>query len=118
MPAEHRIAIGGLAFLVIGGLLLVASVRRGRELCRRLAERLPDEYAELGSPLPGYFDSTRRDAYFRLVMQRGYATLSDPYLVAEFARLRKSESGQLVYLMVGFACLGIAFVWMKWFHSM
>ena len=114
MQAEHRVAIAGLAFLVVCGVMLVASVRRGRELCRLLAERLPAEYSELGSPLPGYFDSPRRNAYFRFIMQRGFEGLEDPHLCEEFGRLRRMEIRQLGFLLAGFAGLGVAFVWLRW----
>lgn len=114
MPPEHSIAMAGLAFLVVGGLQLFLSVRRGRELCRRFADRQPDAYAEAGSPLPGYFDSPRRHAYFHFVLRRQYQGLGDPLLVEEFDRLRVSELRQLVFLVGGFAALGVAFVWLRW----
>lgn len=114
MPAEHKIAIAGLAFLVIAGLHLILSVRRGRQLCRLFSQRLPEQYAELESPLPGYFTSPRRHAYFRFIMQRRFAALSDPELVTRFAQLRRSEMRQLVFLLAGFAGLAVAFVWLEW----
>ena len=33
--------------MVVGGLLLLATVRRGREVCRRFAERYPEGIAAL-----------------------------------------------------------------------
>ena len=117
MQAEHAIAVAGLGFLLVNGLLLVVSVRRGRELCRSFAERLPTEYAELGSPLPGFFDSPRRDAYFRMLMQRGFRGLTDPHLVAEFAERRRIEVRQLVFLLLGFGGLGVAFLWLRYVHA-
>ena len=117
MPNEHKVAIAGLVFLLIGGLMLVASVRRGRELCRLLAQRLPEEYVTLGSPQPGYFDSPRRQAYFRFIMQRRFTELSDPHLVAEFTKLHRTEMRQLIVLLAGFGGLGIALVWLNWFQA-
>ena len=114
VPIEHGIAIAGLVFLVLGGLSLVVSVVRGKRLCRRLASRSPKDYAELGSPLPGYFASSRRHAYFRVVLQRSYERLDDPDLVAAFARLRRLEVVQLVFLLAGFAGFGVAYVWLNW----
>ena len=91
--------------------MLVFSVRRGRALCEELARRLPEQYAELGEPRPGFFDSPRRSRYFRFVLQRGYEELTDPYLVERFELQRRSEVRQLIFLLVGFATLGAAAVW-------
>lgn len=113
MEAEHAIAAAGLAFFVIGGIQLARSVRRGGELCRMFEQRLPDAYAAAEHPRPGYFNSVRRNAYFRFVLQRGYAGLPDPLLVEEFARLRRSELRQLTFLLGGFAAFGVAFLWLR-----
>lgn len=112
MQAEHAIGVAGAAFFMVGGLLLLGSVRRGRALCRLFAERLPAVYAQVGSPRPGYFDSSRRHAYFRFIMQRGFEDLSDPLLFQEFSRLRRSELRKLLFLLTGFAGLGVVFVWL------
>jgi len=116
MQLEHLIAQAGIGFLVVNGALMVGSVRKGRELCRSLAKRLPERYEELGSPLPGYLDTPRRDAYLRFVMQRSFLELPDPHLVAEFTRRRRAEIAQLRFLLVGFAGLGLAVVWLKHFQ--
>jgi hypothetical protein len=113
MQAEHAIVIGGCAFLVVGGLLLSLSVRRGSELCRSFAERYPAQYAELGQPRPGYFDSPRRTVYFQFIMKSEFLQLRDPHLIEEFARLRRTEVRQLVFLIAGFAGLGAAFLWLE-----
>jgi hydroxyacylglutathione hydrolase len=115
--SEHGIAIAGLIFLVAGGLLLAGSVRRGREICRVFEERLPEVYAATGSPLPGFFDSPRRTAYTRFLMQQEFAELGDPHLVTEFEGLRRIEMRQLAYLLAGFAGLGIAVLWLRWLHG-
>ncbi|MHC4407589.1 MAG: hypothetical protein ACYS0F_01150 [Planctomycetota bacterium] len=117
MPAEHRIALGALILLGVAMLLLVNSVQRGRKLCRRFAARFAEQYATAGSPLPGFFGSPRRHAYVRFVLQRGYESLPDADLVAAFARLRRVEVLQLAFLVAGFAGLGLAFVWLRWFRG-
>lgn len=114
MTPENVVAAAGLCFLLINGLLLVSSVNRGRQLCQLFAERMPQKYLELGSPLPGYFNSACRAAYFRFIMQRKYEDLKDPYLVESFNRHYRSEVRQLVFLLAGFAGLGAAFVWLHW----
>lgn len=111
---KHIVAASGLCFLVIGGLLLTASVYRGRQLCRLLRERMPQKYADLGSPLPGYFYGERRTAYLQFIMQRKFEDLPDPDLVRSFSGLRRFEVWQLAYLIAGFAALGVAFVWLHW----
>lgn len=112
MKPEHAVAAGGLCFLVIGGLLLAVSVYRGRKLCRVLAERMPLKYAELGSPLPGYFHSARRAAYFQFIMRRKFEELGDPQLAESFSRLHRFEVRQLVFLTLGFGALGVAYLWL------
>jgi hypothetical protein len=101
----------GAAYFIVCGFMLIDSVRRGRELCRLFAKRLPDTYAEMGSPRPDYIDSPRRHAYFRFVMQRRFEDLDDPVLIQEFCQLRRSERRKLVFLLGGFAAFGLASLW-------
>ena len=114
MKPEHAVAVGGLCFIVIGGLLLAASVYRGRKLCRLFAERMPQKYAELGSPLPGFFHSARRTAYFQFIMRRKFEGLGDPQLAESFSGLHRFEIRQLVFLAVGFGALGVAYLWLHY----
>ena len=114
MRREDAVAACGLAFLVLGGLLLTASVYRGRQLCRLLEERWPQKYAELGSPLPGYFYSGRRTAYLQFIMERKFEALPDPELISSFTGLYRFEAWQLAYLVAGFTALGVAFIWLRW----
>ena len=111
MQAQALIAVAFLAFLSVCGTLMALSVRRGRELCDELALRLPEHYVELGRPRPGFFESPRRQAYLRFVLQRQYATLADPWLVDRFDALRRSEMRQLGLLLAGLLGLGAAAVW-------
>jgi len=117
MQPEHAVAVAGSVFLVIGGILMVQSVRRGRELCRLFAERLPELYAETGAPRPGYFDSLRRTAYFQFVMQKQFTELPDPHLAEEFSKLRRQEVRHLTFLIFGFTVLGAAFLWLNFFQA-
>lgn len=91
--------------------LLTVSVRRGRILCDQLAERFPSDYEDLGFPRPGFFDSSRRNAYMVLVMQSKFEQIGDPLLIEQFAALRRSELRQLIFLLVGFGVLGAAALW-------
>ncbi|MDP3938050.1 MAG: hypothetical protein Q8R92_07925 [Deltaproteobacteria bacterium] len=113
MQVEHAIGLAGAVFFAINGLWVFASARRGRQLCRRFAERCPGQYAELGRPFPHYFHILQRGAYFRFVMQRGFAEIADPHLAQEFSRLRASEFRQMVFLLSGFAVFGLAFLWLR-----
>jgi hypothetical protein len=106
-----------LAFLLIGGVSLILLVRRGRALCGELARRLPAHYEELGQPYPGFFLGPRRTAYMRFVMRSEFIRLSDPYLVEQFAKLRRSEVRQLILLLVGFGGLGAAAVWFEFVRA-
>ncbi len=113
MQVEDAIGIAGAVFFAINGLWAFASARRGRQLCRRFAERCPEQYAELGSPSPHAFHARKRGAYSRFIMQREFATITDPLLVQEFSRLRASELRQMVFLLSGFALFGLAFLWLR-----
>lgn len=114
MKPEHAVAVGGLCFLGIGGLLFAASVYRGNKLCRLLAERMPQKYAELGSPRPGYFHSARRTAYFQFIMRRKFEDLGDLQLIESFSRLYRWEVRQLIFLVAGFGALGVAYLWIHY----
>ena len=94
---------------------MVRSVRGGKELAAELAKRFPTEYQAWGRPQPGYFDSARRHAYFRFLMQRKYQALPDPVLVEQFRHHRRSELWFLVFLLAGFGLFGLVFVWLYFF---
>lgn len=113
MPVEHLLGVAGAIFLSICGIWLVASISYGRRLTREFEERLPEQYAKADSPWPGYFNSQRRHAYFRFLMRREYETLTDPYLVRAFTKLRRAEVALLVFIVAGFVALGLAFVWLE-----
>lgn len=117
MQAEDAIVGGLLAFLGVGGALLTLSVRRGRALCGELERRLPLQYEELGMPCPGFFDSPRRNAYMRFIMQSEFERLGDPYVVEQFTDLRRSEIRQLIFVLVGFGALGAAAVWFEFVRA-
>lgn len=117
MPIQGFIVIAFLTFLAVFASMLVGSVRRGRELCDELARRLPDAYGAFGRPRPGFFDSPRRNAYMRFVMQRQYEDLPDPALVEAFAALRRAEMRQLGLMLAGFGVLGVAAVSYEFFGA-
>jgi hypothetical protein len=117
MGAQGAIAVGFLAFLLVNGVWLTLSVRRGRGLCGEFAQRFPVEYQELGRPNPGFFLSERRTAYGRFMMQRAFEPFGEPGLVQAFAALRWSEMHQLTFLLAGFGVLGVAALWFEFVHS-
>lgn len=53
-------------------------------------------------------------AYFRFIMRRKFEDLPDPVLVDAFSELHRFEVWQLTFLVIGFAALGVAFVWLHW----
>ncbi len=116
MKAEHALAVAALGFFMIGGILMVRSVRAGRYLVDDLKQRFPREYNALGRPQSGYFDSQRRAALFRLVLQKGYEGLPDPALVERFRRYRRSELKFLAFLLTGFGVFGVILVWLHYFR--
>lgn len=110
MPVEHVIGVAGGVFFALCGVMMFYAVRRGRRLCRQLAERLPEAYAAEGRPLPGLWDAPRRQTYYRFVMQRRFAALADARLVEEFERMRRVEMRQMIFMLAGFAAFGLAWV--------
>jgi hypothetical protein len=113
MTFEQAVVGTAIAFFSVASLLLVRSVRQGRALSELLAARHPDGYEKLGRPWPGYFQSARRNRYFRLVMQREYLRIDDPPLMLRFENHRRFQIRFLVFLMVGFVTLGIAALWLR-----
>ncbi|WP_260295792.1 hypothetical protein [Sedimenticola hydrogenitrophicus] len=106
-----------LSFLLIGVVSLALLVRQGRALCSELATRYPSLYAKFGRPNPGFFFSTRRNEYMQFVMQRRFAELDDPSLIARFEDLRQGEMRQLIFLIAGMAVLGAAAIWFEFFRA-
>ncbi|MDH3212207.1 MAG: hypothetical protein OEM05_06955 [Myxococcales bacterium] len=47
-------------------------------------------------------------------MRREYISLSDPFLVTQLERHRRSEVRFFSFLLAGFTLSGLAFVWLHW----
>jgi hypothetical protein len=93
---------------------LVRSVQYGRRLAEQLEQREPDRYEALGSPRPGYFDSIRRNRFFRFVMQAEFRSLTDAALVDQFEAYRRTEIRGLVVVLSTLAILGVAVLWIEY----
>jgi hypothetical protein len=72
-----------------------------------LALRRPERFEALGRPRPGWWDSIRRDRFFRFVMQRGHSDLGDPPLVERFERYRSMQVRFLALSLVGLGIVGL-----------
>jgi hypothetical protein len=112
--SEDTVGAAGAVYLAVSMLLIVAWVRRGRDVIDRLALRHPDRYEELGRPRPGYFDSPRRTRFAQYLSRREYVDLPDPPLVEEFDELRRFEHRMLAALLIGLAALGLAIAYLRW----
>jgi hypothetical protein len=104
MQNESAVGIVALLWLFGSLLLMVRSIRTGRDLADSLAMRHPDTYEELGRPYPGYFESLRRTRFAQFVGRREFEDLPDPPLVSQFEAYRKSEAT----LVVGIVSCGAA----------
>ncbi len=93
---------------------LVRSVQYGRRLAEQLAQRDPDRYEALGSPTPGYFDSIRRNRFFRFVMQAEFRSLTDAALVDQFEAYRRTEIRGLVVILSTLVAVGAAVIWLEY----
>jgi len=96
---EQGAALLAVAWLIGAVLVMGQSIRRGRSLAEKLAERHPEAYEALGRPRPGYLYSVRRDTFAQFVARRGYEDLADPVLTTEFDAYRRSEARLVVSIL-------------------
>jgi hypothetical protein len=96
---EQGAALAAVAWLIGALLVMGHSIRRGRSLAEKLAERHPEAYEALGRPRPGYLYSVRRDRFAQFVARGGYEDLDDPVLAHEFDAYRKSEARLVVSII-------------------
>ena len=92
MEFEKSLGLVALSWLVGSFLLMVGSLRRGRDVAEALATRHPATYEALGRPRPGYFESARRTRFAQFVGRREFENLVDGSLSAQFEAYRKSRS--------------------------
>jgi len=111
---ESAIAAAAAGWLAVAMGWLVRSVQYGRRLAEQLELRDPDRYEALGSPRPGYFDSLRRNRFFRFVMQAEFRSLIDAALVDQFETYRRTEIRGLVVVLSSLAILGVAVLWIEY----
>ena len=114
MDLESAVAAAAAGWLAMAMGWLVRSVQYGRRLAEQLAQRDPDRYEALGSPRPGYFDSLRRNRFFRFVMQAEFRSLTDAALVDQFEAYRRTEVRGLLVVLSTLAAIGAAVVWLEY----
>ena len=90
--SETAVGLVALSWLIGSLLLMVRSIRRGRDLAEVLAARHPATYEALGRPRPGYLESARRTRFAQFVGRREFEDLADPSLSAQFESYRRSEA--------------------------
>lgn len=110
MQVQHQVAIVGSALLVLGAVMLIRSVLRGRAACRDFEHSLPGEYLAHDSPMPGWFITARNNAYSLFLFRRQFETLSEPRLVALFEDIYRQDTMLMRFIFIGFGLLGVAFV--------
>jgi len=102
---ETILALVMLAWLIVSVLVLMRSVRRGRELAERFATRHPEEYEALGRPIPGILQSVRGNRFAIFVGRREYEALADAALVAEFEAYKRADARLIVSILTSGALL-------------
>jgi hypothetical protein len=109
-----ELVVGAVSVMFLGtsALLLVRSVRQGRQIAELLESRYPDEYRQLGRPRPGYFQSVRRWRFDQFIIGREYLDLKDPDLIEQCERLRRYNLRVLTLVVSGFVVLGAVLVWL------
>ena len=113
METNYAVAIAAALWIFAALAVLIRSVLRGRALADDLATRHPDPYEGWGRPRPGWFESLRRNLWFRFVMRREYLDLGDPPLVERFDAYRRAEIRSLVATLVWLAVVGGAVLWVQ-----
>lgn len=92
MEAKTAAGLVALIWLIGSLLLMVRSIRRGRDLAQALAARHPETYEALGRPLPGYLESVRRTRFAQFVGRREFENLADGWLSTQFEAYRRAEA--------------------------
>ena len=111
MEFEKSLGLVALSWLVGSFLLMVGSLRRGRDVAEALATRHPATYEALGRPRPGYFESARRTRFAQFVGRREFENLVDGSLSAQFEAYRKSEARLVLSILASGAVVAVlAFV--------
>ena len=112
MPLEQFTVLLGLVFLVVGGVMMVRRIRRGKQLCEEFARRLPTEYRAHNEPRPAFFYTSRSAAYSAFVLQRKFLQLPDHELVTRFEEIRRQEISTLAIVFGGCVLMTLTWLWM------
>lgn len=105
MTKEIYLLQAGVYCVMVFALIFHA-IHRGRRLWRETAAKYPDFYESLGKPMPGLFDSPRRQQHFLVINTRAYQRLDDELLVERFERQRGFEYRMFFVLIGGLMYLG------------
>jgi hypothetical protein len=92
MEPDKALGLIALGWLIAAMLLMMGTIRRGRELAKKLAARHPEVYEAIGRPIPGYLESVRRRRFAQFVARREFENLGDPALAAQFEAYRRYEA--------------------------
>ncbi|MDA0204982.1 MAG: hypothetical protein O2795_06505 [Acidobacteria bacterium] len=107
LESENAVGLVALIWLIGSFLLMVRSIRRGRDLAQELATRHPSTYEELGRPRPGYFENVRRTRFAQFVGRREFENLGDRSLAAQFEAYRESEARLLLCIVATGAVIAV-----------
>jgi hypothetical protein len=99
MESEKALGLIALVWLVGSFLLMIRSIREGRDLAEALATRHPETYEALGRPRPGYLESVRRTRFAQFVGRREFEDLADESLSPQFEAYRKSEARLILSIL-------------------
>lgn len=106
-------AILGLLLFGVGIILIVISVHRAKRIAHFLKENYPEQWKNLGKPIPGYFQSSRRRRWFEFIQQQKYVDFDDSKLVEMCDHQRKLERLILAYIIAFIAGFGGLVMWFK-----
>lgn len=99
MEPEKALAYVALGWLIVAMLLMMRTIRKGRELANKLATRHPEVYEAFGRPRPGYLHSVAARRFAQFVAQREYENLDDQALSSEFEAHRRFEARLVLTLL-------------------
>ncbi len=111
MTKEFFLAQAGV-YAVIASVVIARLIWRGRTTWKEFERRNPEMYLELGRPMPGLFQSQRRNRHAAYLAQRKHEDLADDFY-PRFERLHGTENRAVFLLIGGMLYLGSVALWYK-----
>lgn len=107
------IALIALALLVTAFILLVISVNKGKKIVEYLKRKYPQQWEDVGSPAPGYFQSLERIRWNAFIQVKEYLQFDDPVLT-EMGDAQHKLYNITLGVIFAFVFVGGIVAWFEW----